>query len=77
MTRNGIEAYTVKELKEVFDKLIAEGLGDRIVLCPDYDIDFPAEYRTIGSVDTCDATEECVYLEILTDEEEETFWGRK
>ena len=75
MIKNGINAYTVKELKEALDELCKQGLGDRIVLYPDYDREFNADYRTIGSIDTNDGTEECIYLDNLSDEDEMTFWG--
>lgn len=77
MTRNGINVYTVKELKEVLDELCEKGLGDRIVLYPDYDTEFPASYRTVGSIDTDDRAEECIYLENLSDEDEMLFWEGK
>ena len=74
MRRNNIKAYTVKELKEELEKLIENGMGDRIVLVPNDSPDFQGEYRTVREFATDDIGERCVYLEAGTDEEEEMFW---
>lgn len=76
MKQNGIQVYTVKELKEELDKLISEGNGDKIVLVPCYDEANEGEYRTIGAVENDDITGQCIYLEDLSNEDEATFWGR-
>lgn len=70
--------YTVKELYEELESLVVSGLGDRIVLIPDYTEDIDGDFRTIGSIDsTHDMTNRCVYFEYNNDEEEENFWGYK
>ena len=74
MKRNNVCAYTVEDLRDALDKLVDEGLGDRIVLIPDNDLDYDADYRTIGNIDTDDMSKECIYLEVLSDEDEYAFW---
>lgn len=76
MKRNGINAYTVRELKDALVALIAKGYGDRIVLHPDYDENYDADYRTIGYIDTDDVTKKCIYLANLSDEDEALFWDK-
>ena len=68
--------YTVKELYEELESLVASGLGDRIVLIPNhYTEDIDADYRTIGFIDsTNDITNRCVYFESNDGEEEKIFW---
>lgn len=65
---------TVKQLHKTLEDLIKQGKGDRLVLIPDYDIEFPFDYRTIDLVDADDMTETCIYLEIANDDDEIAFW---
>lgn len=71
-----MKVYTVKDLYEELGCLVASGLGDRIVLIPDYTEDIDGDYRTIGFIDsTNDITNRCVYFDFNDDEEEKNFWG--
>ena len=71
-----MKVYTVKDLYEELGRLVISGLGDRIVLVPDYTEDIEGDYRTIGSIDSAnDINGRCIYFEFNDDEEEEKFWG--
>ena len=72
-----MEFLTVNKLRDALSKLIDEGKGDRIILVPDYDTDFPNDYRTVSVVADDDMTNQCIYLEYNDDEEELNFWDER
>lgn len=73
-----MKVYTVKDLYEELGCLVASGLGDRIVLIPDYTEDIDGDYRTIGSIDSInDINNKSIYFEFNDDEEEKNFWERE
>ena len=72
-----MEFLTVRKLRDALTKLIEEGKGDRIVLVPDYDTEFPDDYRTVGMVADDDVTNQYVYLQYNDDEEELNFWAER
>jgi hypothetical protein len=69
--------YTVKTLKAQLEKLIAQGLGDRIVVFPVlYDADgYDGDYALVSEVDTKDSLELVVYLECYNPEEDSELWS--
>ena len=70
-----MKAYTVETLYNELGVLVQSGLGDRLVLVPDYTEEIDGDYRTIGSIDsTEDITNTCIYLEFNDDAEEKKFW---
>lgn len=72
-----MEVFTVRKLRDALTKLVEEGKGDRIIVVPDYDTDFPDDYRTVGMVADDDVTNQCIYLEFNDDEEELNFWAER
>ena len=68
--------YTVKTLKDQLEKLIAEGLGDRVVVFPVLDIEdgYDGEYALMSEVDTQDHSELVIYLECYTPEKDRAVW---
>ena len=72
-----MEILTVRKLRDALTKLVEEGKGDRIILVPDYDTEFPDDYRTVGMVADDDIRNQCIYLEYNDDEEELNFWAER
>ena len=71
-----MKAYTVETLCRELENLVKSGLGDRLVLVPDYTEELEGDYRTIGEIDaTEDISNTCVYLEFNDDADEKEFWG--
>ena len=70
--------YTVKTLKDQLEKLIAEGLEDRVVVFPILDIEdgYDGEYALVSEVDTKDHIEMVVYLECYTPEKDSAVWEK-
>lgn len=69
--------YTVKTLKAQLEKLIAQGLGDRIVVFPVLDVEdgYAGDYVLVSEVDTKDNLELVVYLECYNPEEDSELWS--
>ena len=66
-----IEIYTVNSLLEDLQKLVAQGLGDRVVLIPNRSEDVDEDYRFLNRGESFifnDSDNKCVYLADFMDE---------
>jgi hypothetical protein len=68
--------YTVKTLKDQLEKLIAQGLGDRVVVSSVYDNEdeYDGDYALVSEVDTQDYRELVVYLECYSPLDDSALW---
>lgn len=68
--------YTVKTLKDQLEKLIVEGLEDRVVAFPilDDDIGYDGDFVLVSEVDTRDCLEIAVYLRCYKPEKDSKLW---
>ena len=72
LNKNELEFYTVNELYADLEMLIESGLGDRIVMIENCDMDHDADYRFINKhIRTNDSEEKCIYLDLFTNEEDD------
>lgn len=68
--------YTVKTLKAQLEKLIAQGLGNRIVVFPVLDDEdgYAGDYVLVSEVDTRDCLEVAVYLKCYKPGKDSELW---
>lgn len=72
-----MKMLTVMDMYILMQDLIAQGKGDLLVLMPNWeDEDNDGDYRSISKINSCDATNTCVYLYGNNAEEESKFWEK-
>ena len=70
-----MKMLTVMDMYLLTQDLIAQGKGELLVLMPNWeDEDNDGDYRSISKINSCDATNTCVYLYGNNAEEEAKFW---
>ena len=73
-----MKMLTVMDMCKLMLDLIAQGKGDLLVMMPNWeDEDNDGDYRSIGSIDTYDMIDSCVYLCGNDAEEENKWWEER